>query len=910
MKRFWNGKICVLLALVLGSALRMARLGFQPLWWDEGYTVWFVGRPIPDMVRLTSLDIHPPLYYALLHLWTALVGMGPIELRLFSVAIGVLSIPAIYLLGREIWGKREGCLAAWILAIAPFHVYYSQEVRMYGLVTLFGMLAILFGYRFMAEEAGKWTLPAYVLAIDAALYTQYYAAFVWAGVAIYVYFAIPKSKKARWLAAQAISLALYLPWVLYAGSRLFHYVQGKVVADADRPLGLGMYLARHFATFAIGHLDGPFARLWPLGLIVWFSLLALLRTRDRGAGYLATVLGAAFAGGFLLNLKYPFAPVHGERLLLVAAPAAWLLFARSLTVLGDGEISDSTRGRGMWSIVFGAAFVLTAAIGLVAFYTVPRYPRDDYRPVIAQIDQQAAPGDTIYCVYPWQVGYWWSYGRRPDVHTAMPVRGQWGSEDQEQIEKLLSRGGIWFPEHETLGAILESSVERFLEKNAVPLRNSWFGNTRLTAWTLKATLKPAGAPPTCFEGGICLKHGYFGPAQARAENRPISIELDWMLKNRVAEDVAVGIHLIDGMGHVWSIRDSRPLNGDLKFSEIPPGEIYRDLHGIIVPVGTPPGQYTLLLRLHLAKSEKVLSVLDASGRPVKAEIELAKVEVLPQEVSIPAQALPIAHRIEVELDGIDFLGYTMPDKSIWVPGDDIPLSLFWRVRKAPGVDLTAFVQLLQGKKMVAGWEGPPAPSFPASRWQAGYLLHQQVKLHIPPTLKDGRYRLIVGLYRNTDRRRLRSHGLLGSRDYIGLRQIRLKGRKHRFEPYTPAISLNSCFDGLACLQGYTLRRDGNQVSLKLYWKVTGTANTRYTVFVHVLDPGGRLIAAFDGEPAGGKLPTTTWLPGEYIEDAHDFRLPPGAKKIAIGLYDQATGRRLPVVASGKVTGDKVIIPLP
>ncbi len=885
----------------MGTFLRALRLGFQPLWWDEGYTVWFVGRPIPEMIRLTSLDIHPPLYYALLHLWAAPIGLEPIWLRLFSVVVGVLSIPVIYLLGREVWGKKEGCLAAWVLAVAPFHVYYSQEVRMYGLVALFGMLVLLLGHRFLSEKNGRWTLPAYVLAVTAALYTQYYAAFVWAGVTLYVYFAIPKTRRTKWIAAQAAALALYLPWIVYAGARLVRYVQGKVVADADRPLGLGMYLARHFATFAIGHLDGRFSHLWPLGLLVWFSLFTLLRARDKGSGYIAAVLGAAFTGGFLLNLKYPFAPVHGERLLLVAAPAAWLLLARSLSVMPHRQ-----------KLAFASLFALFATVGLVSFYTVPRYPKDDYRPVISQINQQAAPGDSIYCVYPWQVGYWWSYGHRPDVETVMPEKGMWGEEDRAQIDRLLSKGGMWFPEHETLGAILEGNVEKYLEGHAVPLRNSWFGNTRLTAWSAKPALQVGMTQDVCFEGGICLESVLFGPREVRAENRPITVQIDWKLNRSVKEDAAVGLHLVDGQGNVWSIRDSRPLNGDMKFSEIEPGEVYSDLHGIIVPVGTPPGRYRLLLSLHLVKSEKVLSVLDSGGRPIKAHLTIAEVEVKPQQAHIPPSSLPVQRKEAAHLSGgIDFLGYSMPERSVWTPGDDIPLNLFWYVRESQKVDLISFVQLLDGKKMVAGWEAPPAPSFPSSRWPAGLLLRQQVRLHIPTTLKDGKYRLIAGLYRKSDRKRLTSKKLLGSTDHLELGNIRLEGRQHRFKPYAPAHRLQACFDGFACLQGYSIEDEGSRKILKLYWKATGTTNIRFAVFVHVLDPEGKLVSAMDSEPAGGKLPTTTWLPGEYIEDVHHLDLPPGGSRIAVGLYDPSTNRRLPVLdGNGKITGDKVIIPVP
>ncbi|MCB0241685.1 MAG: glycosyltransferase family 39 protein, partial [Anaerolineae bacterium] len=106
---------------VLALALRSARLDFQPLWWDEGYSVWFAHQPLAEMLRLTALDIHPPLYYALLGGWSQLFGLAPVALRLFSVAAGVVAVPLIYVAGRALGGRRAGLLAAGLLAINPLH---------------------------------------------------------------------------------------------------------------------------------------------------------------------------------------------------------------------------------------------------------------------------------------------------------------------------------------------------------------------------------------------------------------------------------------------------------------------------------------------------------------------------------------------------------------------------------------------------------------------------------------------------------------------------------------------------------------------------------------------------------------------------------------------------------------------
>ncbi len=172
---------------LLGFGLRLQRLNFQPLWGDEGWSIYFAAQSLPQLLALTAIDIHPPLYYLLLQGWLGLTGFGAETARFFSVVTGTALIPVVALLGRRLLGGRGGLVAAGIVAVMPMAVYYAQEVRMYGLVTLLGALST---YCFIRSEAeikfhgsqrfvvgGRWS-AAYIAVATAALYTMYYAAFI------------------------------------------------------------------------------------------------------------------------------------------------------------------------------------------------------------------------------------------------------------------------------------------------------------------------------------------------------------------------------------------------------------------------------------------------------------------------------------------------------------------------------------------------------------------------------------------------------------------------------------------------------------------------------------------------------------------------------------------------------------
>ena len=83
-------RIAILLPLAFG--LRVHRIGEQRVWWDEGWSVWVARFSPLEILRQTGNDVHPPLYFELLHVWRALSGDSEAGLRLFSAFLGVLTI--------------------------------------------------------------------------------------------------------------------------------------------------------------------------------------------------------------------------------------------------------------------------------------------------------------------------------------------------------------------------------------------------------------------------------------------------------------------------------------------------------------------------------------------------------------------------------------------------------------------------------------------------------------------------------------------------------------------------------------------------------------------------------------------------------------------------------------------------
>jgi hypothetical protein len=107
-------------------------------------------------------------------------------------------------------------------------------------------------------------------------------------------------------------------------------------------------------------------------------------------------------------------------------------------------------------------------------------------------------------------------------------------------------------------------------------------------------------------------------------------------------------------------------------------------------------------------------------------------------------------------------------------------------------------------------------------------------------------------------------------------------------------------------------RPGDEMTVRLYWRAFGPADKNYTVFVHLLDENGQLIGKKDAPPLNGQAPTETWEAGEYVSDEYVFVInpsaPAGAATLELGMYDSATGARLPVIArAGDAPLDHLVV---
>ena len=192
--------LLVLSAMALAVAIRFKALTFQSFWVDELISTK-VSLPEYSFSQIlipfqTGKEQHPPLYFLLLHYVFRYGGFSEFAARALSAVIGSLGVLAIYFLGRELSGKACGLIAAWILTLNAYHLYYSQEVRPYGLLFLFSALSFALLARGLKRRRIR-DFALYTLASILMINTHYYGLTAMVAQAVFVatYLAFHKSRK-------------------------------------------------------------------------------------------------------------------------------------------------------------------------------------------------------------------------------------------------------------------------------------------------------------------------------------------------------------------------------------------------------------------------------------------------------------------------------------------------------------------------------------------------------------------------------------------------------------------------------------------------------------------------------------------------------------------------------------------
>ncbi len=801
------------LALFTGLALRLHHLGVQSLWYDETVTTYLAQQSIPDLLAHTARDIHPPAYYLLMHAWLHLVPTQPgFEFLAAwpSLVWGMLLLPLTYAVGRRAGLGRSVSLGAmWLAAIAPFHIWYSQEVRMYTLGAALGMTCIWSVLALLPSpadaKAPRWPAwapwLAYVLAAAAGLYTLYYFGFLLLALNVLVLLRLLLPARpgpaiaarrpfiGRWLVAQFVVLLLFLPWLPTA----IRQITNPPVPPWRTATGAGTMLVESLTALGFGQSLPTAAAGLAVFVITALLLLALLRPWSRRAAGQVPPWAPWFLLGCTLlpllgiaSITLWVTPLYHVRYVFTYAPTFSLLLALGLHELWQLR-APVGRALGVGLVVI---LVLLSGWSMQQLWTNPALAADDHRGAVQFLAKRWRPGDVILvnAGYPYTalLTYWnlpvsW-LGRLSDFTPA--VAAQLADAPGAVIVQAGSVDGDpalgWGLPESDFYALSAATARQRLDEMRASQRRLWQyriydtvtdprGVIRdsLHVWPLFEDQVFSGEANLRVQGfwGDTASEGWGAAAQRVTVGEGLTLETPLSAtQSVVAGDVlnipllwrrlpgspgpvlATSLRLVDDQGTVWAQYDEAVGGSQRDLRQA--SAVYQPLQ-LAVPAGTAPGAYRLVLVPYDPASGQPLLVA-AAGADGSEAWEMAQVEVLRPEAVARQPALAMFG------DQIALVAAHSPATLISA-GDTIALELTWQAQ--PGYraeDMIVVMQLLDAHgQVVANAEAPPLDGrYGTGVWQAGELVRDRHTLTTPATLAPGAYRLVVGLDRAASGERL------------------------------------------------------------------------------------------------------------------------------------------------------------
>ena len=210
-----NNNLMFSLLFIVSIVFYLINIGLSDLWSDETYTKAMLYGPLSDFYNKFKTDLHPPLYYIGLRLYTGIFGLSTISLRMFSV-VGVLATMLLgYFAGQRIFGKQGALYLCLILVSVPMVAVYSHQARMYSWAAFTITGVFIYSYLFIRTGTTRDLILLLIFTV-AAMYTHYYsliAAFM-ANLFVLLYLVITKNKEWIYhLIVLIIASILFLPWL-------------------------------------------------------------------------------------------------------------------------------------------------------------------------------------------------------------------------------------------------------------------------------------------------------------------------------------------------------------------------------------------------------------------------------------------------------------------------------------------------------------------------------------------------------------------------------------------------------------------------------------------------------------------------------------------------------------------------
>jgi len=755
----------VVAILLLAFGLRLYRLADSNIWWDEGWSVWLARQDLWSIALRTAADEHPPLHYFTLHFWDAIAGESAFAVRFSSLALGTLSVALLYRMGRLMVNGWLGLLAALLLAISRFHIWWSQEIKMYSLASLLSLLSLYLFLRLL--RGGEWHLwLSFVLVNALALWTHYLTILILLaenGTMLVLLFQRAgrgdfRPLLIRWATAQIGLILLFAPW-------LYLTLAHPTTWSSPPPFNFPLFLHMAATVLGLGVTVEIERYLWPtLGFmaLVVGGLISLFRgpRRERQGGLLlALTLSLPPLTIYLLSLPPAtsfYAAKIEARYLLILLPPYLLLLAWGIYLLG----------RRSWLLgLLASSFVVGSLGHTLQDYYAGRYLQDDYATLVGYIESYWREGDGVILdtdfswpifLYHYKEGPW--YG----IPNALEMTAE---EAEYRLSPILAQHpGVWLlMSPDSLVQDPQGLIPAWLGSHAREVVNLRYGDKRLLLYSQKPR-DLCVIPPENLEiqhplwrelaPGLWLE-GYDLPLREVRTGDLLRLVSYWRSSSMVNQ---IRVGLMPARGEIVK-EVTLPLEAGCPEGEWGQGVI-RLQHDLVITSEIPSGRYTLVLGVEGGERQTLTDI-------VLTRMRVGVVEAEPQ------------HPMTLLFgEGVYFRGFDL-ERTTYAPGEVMRLILHWEAASEMETSYVVFTHLLgksynpQRGNFIWGQVDsvPLGGAYPTTGWDVGERVRDEYRIPIEADAPAGEYELEIGMYEPVTGERLLVYSqegvLLGDRILLG-----------------------------------------------------------------------------------------------------------------------------------------------
>ncbi|CAN5841173.1 hypothetical protein BH10CHL1_BH10CHL1_13820 [soil metagenome] len=947
----WTRRDWMLLVAVtlLAATLRFYKLGVVPpgFQFDEAFNAIDAGHII-DGNRPLFLPANAgreALYSYVQAGLAALFGLNVYSLRLASALAGIVAIPATYLLLRRLLRCHSQQIATFTsltLAISLWHIHFSH----YGIrvIMMPPLLCAIFGLYWVGMRGGRttkqqgdeeggsqgkavtlhwWALFGAGLLTGVSVWTHptgRFVPFVLICYALWLWARHPERR--RWSLANPLfgliltgipAFLVFLP----LGLQFYHHPEwfighasevsvfaGRV--SGDSPLWmllqnvlrvLGMFSVqgdREWAHNLAGRpvFDPLMSIPFMIGLLLWGNRLWRRSTDDPDVD--ALLLLVLWTSVMLAPSIFSEAAPNYSRT-LPALPALFLAAGLGLTWLVN--LTMRLPARAKYAGLAAAGLILVVSVSLASYDYFVRFPQRPEVYYLYDADKLdaltylngLAQDNEVYLDQLW--------AEHP------PVRFMRSSKLVKSLDMSdtlvlppVGRGGVYaFPAEKA--------------KNAIPLAKLWpgvqaenindhFGNlllglvkvdsAQLATWPV--VFQPTSEIEAKFDDGPTLLGMQTTPGSA-------TITLFWRTEAQTRRSLTTFIHLLDAEGRRVGQSDKLPGNDSYLTPVWSVGERVIDRY---YPEISDPCAGGEAVGVQVGWYEQAANGVRRPRVGASGDTALAGHMTLPI-VSYPTDKVTLPNAVNLPLrDNLTLMAYQV-EGNAWQAGAPLTIDLYWRGSQALAEQKIG-IQIANQQVTAPLWAGEIAPG---ATWRDGEVVCRRLRMRLPADLTPGDYQVAM----TTPAQKLTFHTLT-----IG------PSTRHFAAPVL-AQTVDITFGEAIKLLGYARVQatdTPHTLAVPLVWQALTTPQSSYTVFVHLLDKQGQIIAQSDALPHN--YATDQWLAGEIVTDTHTLPLPvdapAGLYHLEVGLYDAISGQRLPAtdksgntLPDGAATLGEVQLPL-